>query len=144
MADLSPLGSIVSFGGTAIVAASVGYPSISEERQDAYEYLIGSPLPVDLYNQADQPAKRVLTCMVLIRADDSVTDSAAAWTAVATGYRALRSLPQVGTLVAHKDAGSSATVSCQARLGPIPLDLKPSNARSISVPLSFTLLTQFS
>lgn len=144
MADLSPLGSIVSFGGTAISVASAGFPSIDRQPVEAYENILGNTLPVDLLNGAPSPRKDIFTCDVLVRADDSVTDPVTAWGLVASGYRALAGLPETGSLVVHSDASGSTSVSCTARRKPLPLTITSSNSRHLVVSLSFVLLTPWS
>lgn len=148
MADLTPGGAIVSFGGSALAdistVASIGFPSIDSQPVEAYEQLIGSSLPVDLLNGTGAPRKDVFTCNVLIRADDAVTDPATAWADVMAGFRLLRGLPETGALVVNNDASGADTVSCQARRKPLPMTITPSNSRHLVVGLTFTMLTDWS
>lgn len=144
MADLSPGGSIVSFGGTAISVAASGFPSIDRQPIEAYEQILGQTYPVDLFNGANAPRKDILTVSVLVRADDSVTNPVTAWAAVMTGYHALAGLPESGTLVMHTDASGGSTVSCTARRKPLPLTLTVSNSRHLMCDLTFTLLSPWS
>lgn len=143
MADVTPMGSIVSFGGTAISVASAGFPSIDRQPVDASENLLGFTLPVDLLNSTKAPRKDTLTCDLLIRADDSVTNPITAWGVVRSGYNALAGLPETGTLVVYTDASAGSTVSCQARRLPLPLMLTHSNARHYVATLTFKLYTEW-
>lgn len=144
MADLTPLADIVSFGGTTIGSSqhvtSKGYPSFQPNDLEAMVSTLGSLYPVDLYNGTAPPLKEVLTCKLLIRAQDSTTDPAAAWAEVAVGYRALRSLPFTGTLVWNSSPGGS-TVSCTAKRKQLPAQLASKNARHYEAELTFTLLS---
>lgn len=144
MADLTPLADIQSFAGTTIGSSqhvtSKGYPNFQPNDLEALVSTLGSLYPVDLYNGTAPPLKEVLTCQLLIRAQDSTTDPAAAWTEVVTGYRALRSLPMTGTLVWASTPGGG-TVSCTAKRKQLPAVLAPKNARHMEVTLTFNLLS---
>lgn len=146
MADLTPLGAIFSYAGTSILSiagvASIGFPSIASTPVEAYAQTLGARLPVDLLNGVTAPTKDVLSCEVLVRAADTITDPLAAWAAVVAGVRALQSLPESGTLTVSSYP-SGGYVSCQARRKRFPIMLKPSNARFYVVALTFTLLSEF-
>ena len=146
MADRTPGGALQSFAGNAITGlpnvASIGYPDIKEEPSEAYVLTAGQIRPVDLLNSADAPSKQTVTIQVLVRAPDSTTDPGQAWQAVMTGVRALKGLPSTGLLIVNLDAsGGSGTASCQARLRPIDVSMKPSNARHYAATLVFTPTT---
>lgn len=148
MADVTPGGRPVSFGGTTLASltsvADFSVPNIDKQPIEAYESLIGLRLPVDLLNGTPAPRKDIFTCTILVRADDAVTNPVTAYQNVMAGYRLLEGLPETGTLVVYSDTSNTGTVSCQARRKPIPFMPTPSNSRHYIATLTFTLTSPWS